>query len=235
MPNRRRFHLPGIPLHIVQRGNNRSACFHDRQDREGFLLRLAAAARKHEVEVHAYVLMSNHFHLLATPAGANGASRMVQAIGATYVRDFNLRHGRTGTLWEGRFFACPVDAGTYFWRCHRYIESNPVRAGIVANAGDFAWSSHARNAFGAKDHVVTPHPAYIALGPTDAVRATSYRGMFDQVQPDQDLEEIRLRLRQERALGSEEFHDLVRAGSSRSPTPGRAGRPPKPSGQITVL
>ena len=161
-----RFDLPGIAWHVVRRGNDRQPCFADAADYLHYRQELGEAALKHGCHLHAYVLMTNHVHLLVTPHEAGATSRMMQAIGRRYVGAFNGRYRRTGTLWEGRFKSALVDSTDYLLTCYRYIELNPVRAGMVAALGDYRWSSHRRNAHGAHEPRITPHAAYLSLGST---------------------------------------------------------------------
>jgi putative transposase len=225
MPNSRRFHLAGIPQHVVQRGNSRQLCFLANADYSEYLRRLAKASQKYAVAVHAYVLMTNHVHLLVTPATAHGVAKLMQSVGTGYVRSFNARHGRTGTLWDGRFYSAPVDSDRYFWGCHRYIELNPVRAGMVARPGDYKWSSYAANAHGKPDPVVTPHSSYLALAGSLAKARADYRQMFANQLVEADLEAIRNSVRNGRAYGREEFFASIEAHSIRSPRHRGRGRP----------
>jgi putative transposase len=157
MPRQPRFWYPGAVLHVVQRGHDRAAVFLGDSDRRRYLDWLVAAAREHGVAVHAYVLMPNHVHLLASPATAEAMPRMMQTLGRRYVGWFNHVHRRTGTLWEGRYKATLVDTDAYFLACMRYVELNPVRAHLVVAASEFRWSSHRANAFGASDALITRH------------------------------------------------------------------------------
>ena len=177
MPRMPRPIVPGQPLHLIQRGNNRTRSFADREDYACYLRVLRDAGKRAGCAIHAYVLMTNHVHLLVTPDTERGPARMMQWIGRGYVRYFNQRHGRTGTLWEGRFRSTLVDSDRYFLACSRYIDLNPVRAGIVADAASYRWSSFRCNARGSYDPLVTPHPAYRALGETGAARQAAYRAM----------------------------------------------------------
>jgi putative transposase len=225
MPNSRRFHVPDLPQHVVQRGNNRQDCFLTDEDRSEYLLRLAIASRKYAVAIHAYALMPNHVHLLATPETGEGVGRLMQAVGSGYVRTFNARYRRSGTLWDGRYFSSLVGADAYFWNCHRYIELNPVRAGIVVRPDEYHWSSFARNALGRPDQVVTPHPAYLALARCISDVPASYLSLFASPLRESTLTEIRYRLHQERAYGDEAFVSRIEAESPRSPRCRGPGRP----------
>ncbi|MCB1747860.1 MAG: transposase [Gammaproteobacteria bacterium] len=174
-----RLDLPGVPQHVVQRGNNRHAIFVADADRRFFLAALRLAATRNDVAIHAYVLMDNHVHLLATPACPGAVGRMMQSTGVRYVAWFNRRYGRSGTLWEGRYRAIVIERDDYLLACHRYIELNPLRAGLVARPGAFGWSSYAANADGIPDPLVTPHPIYLALAASAARRRAHYRALFE--------------------------------------------------------
>ncbi len=173
-----RLYLPDVPQHIVQRGINRQSCFISDKDFAAYAYWLDQSARRYQVAVHAWVFMTNHVHLLATSQTEQGVSRMMQATGRHYVRYFNRRYGRTGTLWEGRFKSCLVDMEDYLLACHRYIELNPVRAGMVAVPEDYTWSSYKANGFGQHMKLWTPHRVYLDLGATTGERAAAYRGLF---------------------------------------------------------
>jgi len=164
MARRPRFALPGVPQHVIQRGNNRQAAFYTDADRQFYLDCLGDAARKYGCLIHAYVLMTNHVHLLATPFEALALSRTMQHLGRRYVRYVNDTYRRSGTLWEDRFKATLVDTELYFLRCCCYIELNPVRAKIVALREDYRWSSHRCHAFGTDDVLVSTHDEYEHLG-----------------------------------------------------------------------
>lgn len=211
MSRQPRTDLPGIPLHLVQRGNDRQACFLDDLDRRDYLPALHEYSRLHEVFVHAYVLMDNHVHLLVSSLNSGTTSRSMQGIGTTYVRHFNDRHERTGTLWEGRFQSCPVDTGKYLWNCHRYIELNPVRAGIVSTPDQFKWSSFSENAFGCPSGLVTPRPEFWALGQSEGECRAAYRGIFGAHLRSEELHEMRLHIRHERPLGGVDFVNRIEA------------------------
>lgn len=152
--------VPDVPQHIVQRGNNRGPCFFEDGHRLYYLGLLAAALRAHDVVLHAYVLMTNHVHMLATQRRAGGLSAMMQALGRCYVQWFNKRCDRTGSLYEGRFKSGLVDSDPYLLVCYRYIESNPVRAGLVLDPADYRWSSYRCNALGEPNNLITPHPTF---------------------------------------------------------------------------
>lgn len=226
MPRHPRLDLPGIAQHVVQRGNDRDACFADEDDFRVYLGALREASWKYDCAIHAYVLMTNHVHLLATGAATGAISRMMQAVGRKYVRQFNDRHARTGTLWEGRYRSSLVDDSHYVLACYRYIELNPVRAGMVRAPGDYAWSSHRGNAFGSTDPLLTPHPTYLALAGAER-RALSYRAIVDAGVPEEDLGRIRRYLSAQRVLGTREFQADIAARLGRVTDLRRPGRPRK--------
>lgn len=178
MPRPLRFVLPGHTLHIIQRGNNRFACFRDDRDRERYLAVLRDASQRARCTIHAYVLMTNHSHLLVSADEARSPARMMHSLGGKYARYFNTRHGRTGTMWEGRYRASLIDSERYFLVCSRYIESNPVRAGIVREPAGYRWSSYRCNAEGEIDVLVREHPVYLSLGRDQAERRETYRALF---------------------------------------------------------
>jgi putative transposase len=169
--------LPGYPHHVIQRGNNRQAIFASRQDREMLLSLLAENAAKFRVAIHAYVLMDNHFHLLATPETADGLPQMMQAVGRRYVRYFNDSQHRSGTLWEGRYKSTLIQAERYLLACMVYIDLNPVRAGLVAAARDYPWSSYGHCIGLHTDKLVTPHALFWQLGNTPFAREAAYAEM----------------------------------------------------------
>jgi putative transposase len=222
-----RFDLPGIPQHIVQRGNNRLPCFLDDSDRHRYLRLLSEALRHTKCALHAYVLMDNHVHLLLTPPAVGATAQLMQKLGRQYVGQFNARHRRTGTLWEGRYKACLVDSETYVLRCYRYIDLNPVRARITDDPMRFPWSSAAAHGGYRVDSLLTPHPAYTALGETDSERGVAYRAIIRQAITDDELLAIRIHLQQQRALGRDAFKAMVEAKTQRFAGVRPAHRPPR--------
>lgn len=221
--------LAGIPQHIVQRGNNRLPCFLDDEDRQRYLQCLLDALLRFGCQLHAFVLMDNHVHLLLTPGEAGAVSRLMHTFARNYAGRFNQRHGRTGTLWEGRYKACLIDSEDYFLACSRYIELNPVRAWIAAQPLEYPWSSHRCNAAGAQDPLLTPHACYLALGPNAGTRASAYRALFEEALPAALVAEIRHYLQQQKALGSDRFRAWVQARTGRFATARPPGRPPQRS------
>jgi putative transposase len=215
MPRYPRCFYPGIALHVVQRGNDRSTVFLTADDRQYYLAYLLDAARTHGVAIHAYVLMTNHVHLLVSATCKESLPRTMQALGRRYVRRFNAVHGRTGTLWEGRYKACAVDKDDYLFSCMRYIELNPVRAGIVAHPLEYPWSSAHANATGKHDPVVSRHPAFAAVGGGGADCQRVYAAWLEAGQDSQTVEAIRDATRRQRALGSARFREVDYAATGR--------------------
>jgi len=225
MARQPRLILPGYPHHIIQRGNNRQLTFHHRGDREWMLQLLQEYAEQEGVDIHAYVLMSNHYHLLATPRNDTGLSKLMQAVGRRYVQGFNRVHQRTGTLWEGRFKAAPIQTERYLLACMVYIDLNPVRAGLVARAADYAWSSHAHYIGLRNDTWLKPHALYWELGNTPFAREAAYAELVNQgVSPQQQAALTRSTLKAW-ALGDEDFVAHLQSQTPRRLRPGAAGRP----------
>jgi putative transposase len=220
-----RLTVPGYPHHLIQRGNNRQAIFASPGDYQTLLAMLDENARKFEVELHAYVLMSNHFHLLATPATVEGLPHLMQAVGRRYVRYFNQRQGRSGTLWEGRYRSTLIQAERHLLACMVYLDLNPVRAGIAPSAADYPWSSHRHFAGLAADKLVTPHPLYWSLGNTPFAREAAYSEMVAggiSPQEQQALTESALR---GWALGEPDYVADLQRRTARRVAKGKAGRP----------
>jgi putative transposase len=225
MPRKPRFRLPGVPQHVIQRGNNRQTCFFGSKDYRLYLDWLGQACDKYGCVVHAYVLMSNHVHLLVTPERPGAVGLVMQSLGRRYVRYVNNSYRRTGTLWEGRYKASLVEDETYLLTCYRYIELNPVRARMVERPGDYRWSSYAYNALGRFDPYLTPHPVYLRLGNHPEERRHAYSGLFPPGLDEDLLKTIREALDQELVLGSERFKDVIEATQKRRARPGKSGRP----------
>jgi putative transposase len=229
MPRRARLALPGIAWHIIQRGNNRSACFYAPEDYRKYLDTLEEQAAKHGCLVHAYVLMTNHVHLLVTPEREDSAALMMKHLGQRYVQYVNRTYRRSGTLWEGRFRSCLAQDEQYALACYRYIELNPVRANMVAHPGDYPWSSYACNGQGRSNSLITPHLQYVALGLDSASRRAAYRGLFRAHMEPELIDEIRTATNGNFALGNSRFKAEIEAMLGRRATPGRSGRPLKVS------
>jgi putative transposase len=225
MARQPRFSLPGVPQHIIQRGNNREPCFFAEEDFRCDLDCLKEASEKYSCPIHAYVLMTNHVHLLVTPHVETAIGNMMQSVGRRYVRYVNHAYRRSGTLWEGRYKASLVESETYFLACQRYIELNPVRAGMVAVPADYRWSSYAHHAFGQLDACLTPHPEYLRLDADPDRRRHAYRELFRHHMENDLLHTIRETLNQELVLGSEQFKDRIEATLKRRARPGQPGRP----------
>lgn len=219
MARRARNIVPGIPVHAVQRGNNRAACFADDEDRSFFLHHLGRLARLEGCDLHAYCLMTNHVHLLLTPRRDESCSKLLQRIGLLHTQYSNKKYRRSGSLWEGRFRSCLVESEHYLLTCYRYIELNPVRAGMVEVPGAFPWSSYRANAEGAPDALIIPHPEYVRLGPDQ------YRSLFAGHLAPELVNEIRTTTNGGYALGKESFKREMAGLLGRSVTKGTAGRP----------
>ena len=205
----------GIPQHVIQRGNNRSACFASDKDMTTYTRILHEAASKHGLAIHGWVLMTNHVHLLVTPEDNEATSRTMQSLGRRYVRYFNHTYQRTGTLFEGRFKSCIVQEGRYFLACLRYIELNPVRAGMVQGPADYIWSSYRANGLGLKSRLCQPHPQYLALGATPRERQARYRALFEPHVEESLMLDIRRSINQGLALGSEEYKQQIERSGGR--------------------
>ncbi|MGK2941346.1 MAG: transposase [Immundisolibacter sp.] len=225
MPRRARLTLPNLPLHIIQRGNNRQACFFAGEDYQWYLRWLGEYARQAGCRVHAYVLMTNHVHLLLSADRADAAGQLMKALGQRYVQYVNRTYQRSGTLWEGRFRSCLTQEDAYLLTCQRYIELNPVRADMASHPADYRWSSYRANAQGEADPVVTPHPLYTALGADASARLAAYRELFRfELEPGL-VDEIRRATNGNFALGNERFAAQVSSVLGRRATPGKSGRP----------
>ena len=191
MARQPRYRLPGQPQHITQRGTNRSPIFGARRDYEFYGECLEQACRRHGCVVHAYAMMTNHVHLLVTPTNATGISKVMHSVGTRYAQYFNWKHDRTGAFWESRYRSVVIDSERYLLNCYRYIELNPVRAGITSHPAEYQWSSYHANALGWRDRIVTPHRLYLSLDDDDATRMLAYRALCQTPLDDSILSEIR--------------------------------------------
>lgn len=227
MPRRSRMYVPGLPYHLVQRGNNRKACFFDKADRDYYLNLFYETSAHYEVAVHAYVLMTNHIHLLLTPEQTDSISRMTRVTGSRYAQYVNKKYHRTGSLWEGRHKSSPVDTESYLLKCYRYIELNPVRARMVDSPQDYLWSSYAANALGKDNFLLTPHTVYCHLGQTKEDRCLAYRQIVCQALDDSDLQAIRVAAHYCSPVGDDRFHEMVAAKLGTPVGQQRRGRPRK--------
>ena len=225
MPRPPRPDLADVPQHVIQRGNDRQACFFRDDDYRTYLALLREAALRNGCRVHAYVLMTNHVHLLVTPAQAGGVSRMMQTLGRNYVGHVNGTYRRTGTLWEGRFKSCLVDSEYYVLACYRYIELNPVRAGMTALPADYPWSSHRSNSSGQYDALVQPHPSYLALASVSGSASQGYVDLFADEMTAERLVEIRAYVQQQKALGGARFQAQIEVALGRQGQVRPAHRP----------
>lgn len=227
MPRRPRNITPGVPAHIIQRGNNRHPCFYADEDYVYYLQWLQEYSRQSGCALHAYVLMTNHVHLLLTPKQADSVSLLMKQLGQRYVQYVNRTYQRSGTLWEGRFRSCLTQEETYLLTCQRYIEMNPVRAGMVKTPDEYRWSSFRANALGEPHPTLTPHPIYQSLGTTEGNRQQAYRELFRQELDPGMIDSIRKATNGNFALGSNRFSEQIAHVLGRRVVPGRAGRPSK--------
>ncbi len=220
-----RLTLPGYPHHVIQRGNNRQAIFEKTADYQRLLDLLDDNARQFDVAIHAYVLMSNHFHLLVTPQSGDGLPQMMQAVGRRYVRYFNDSQQRTGTLWEGRYRSTLIQTDRYLLACMAYIDLNPVRAGMLAQAADYPWSSHGHYIGWHMDKLVTPHPLVWDLGNTPFAREAAYAELVQAgVNPVHQTALTQATL-SGWALGEPDFVSDLQKRTQRRVAKGQAGRP----------
>lgn len=217
--------LAGYPLHIMVRGNNRQTVFLVDTDRQQYLDWLRDAAKQYQVAIHAYVLMPNHVHLLVTAEQVEGLSRMMQSVGRRYTQYFNQKVQRTGTLWEGRFKSCLIDAEHYLMRCTRYIELNPLRAGLTTNLEDYPWSSYRHHIGLTKQTWLTDHPLYWSLGNTPFERESTWRALLAEGLPEADAQQITASVLSGWALGQEKFLRDLTVRGTRRPSPLAKGRP----------
>jgi putative transposase len=222
-----RYFVPGQPLHAIQRGNNREAVFFAEEDYVRYREWLIAAAEANGLRVHAYVLMTNHVHLLVTPETAESLPRTMQFLGRRYVRYVNARRGRTGTLWEGRYRAAPIDSDAYFIACCRYVELNPVRARMTDHPRRYRWSSYRAHAEGADDALAAFHPVFRRLGRTVEARHEAYRALVKEALDPAFVEAIRAATNGGWALGAERFREEIAAAAKRRATPLPRGPKPK--------
>jgi len=230
-----RYVVPGQPQHIIHRGNNRQVIFTADADYQFFRDALVDASKTHGLAVHAYVWMTNHIHVLATPEGENSISKVFQSVGRRYVQHFNYGYRRSGTLWEGRYRATVVDSARYLLTLMRYIELNPVRAGMVAHPREYPWSSYRFNAYGTagpNSDWLVPHRQYRRLGRSREERRSAYRKLFRAAISTADLKEIRECTHKGWALGGERFKADIEALSGRRAVSKGVGRPRKPENLV---
>lgn len=227
MPRRPRITLSGIPHHVIQRGNNRQVCFYSADDYLRYLEWLEECARETSCKIHAYVLMTNHVHLLVTPENEWGLAQLMKGLGQRYVQYINRTYDRSGTLWEGRFRSCIAGEANYILACHRYIELNPVRAHIVEHPAEYYWSSYRANGQGEDNEILTPHSVYQALASNEYDRRERYRTLFYDQLDSRLIDDIRGATNSNHALGSEKFVTEIESALGRRARPGKSGRPRK--------
>jgi REP-associated tyrosine transposase len=217
--------LPGVPVHVIHRGNNRAECFLADEDRSFYLFHLSRLLPGAGCQLHAYCLMDNHLHLLLTAKAETGCALLMKAIAQLHAQYINKNYRRSGYLWESRFKSCLVQSEDYLLACYRYIELNPVRAGLVRRPDEYRWSSHAANALGEHSSLITPHDQYVALGRDRAERQAAYRKMFGSQLSAVALAEIRNATNGGYVLGSHAFKRVVSKALGRRVEKGTAGRP----------
>lgn len=227
MPRKPRFIIPGVPQHIVQRGHSREPVFFEDSDYSAYRDWLCEGARRYHCDIHAYVLMTNHIHILATPSDSIGIARMMQYVGRRYVPYINQAYGTSGSIWEGRYKASLVQEEHYLLTCMRYIELNPVRASMVKRPADYRWSSYCHNAKGQVDELVTPHTEYLSLGKGNKLRTTAYNALFKAHVDTEILTEIRAAWQTGTPLGNEYFRKKVEKKLGCKVGQTRRGRPTK--------
>lgn len=225
MPRKPRMYVPGIPCHVIQRGNYRDACFFTEEDYHFYLDCLQDACKANHVDVHAYVLMTNHVHLLMTPDSTEGISRVMQSLGRRYVQYINRTYQRCGTLWESRHKASLVDAEHYLLACYRYIELNPVAAQMVDHPGAYPWSSYSTNAYGKTNRLITRHPLYVQLGASAEIRQAHYRELFSSSLWKDEIHAIRSAAQFSTPLGNERFKEQIEKITGQLVGQAKRGRP----------
>jgi len=227
MPRKPRMYLQGIPCHIIQRGNNRNPCFFTEHDYRFYLYQLGDACLRYEVQLHAYVLMTNHSHLLMTPSDEFGISKVMQSLGRRYVQYINKTYCRTGTLWEGRHKSHVIQADNYLLACYRYIELNPVRAAMTQHPADYVWSSYRANAQGERNSYLTAHRLYLGLGTTAESREKRYRTLFATELDENLVHDIRTAARFSTPLGNTSFVEQIEHATGNKAGQAKRGRPLK--------
>ena len=228
MPRKPRFFLPDVPVHIVQRGHSRNVVFCDDADYSTYLQWLKEGAERYGVAIHAYVLMENHVHILATPSDRDGVTRMMQYTGRFFVPYMNAAYGTSGSVWEGRYKASLVQDDAHLLTCMRYIELNPVRAAMVRSPAHYRWSSYRANGQGKTDSLITPHALYKKLGRTRAARLTAYKALFKDHLDAETLAGIRAAWQTGTPLGNERFKAQIESRLKCKVGQARRGRPAKP-------
>jgi len=228
MPRKPRFFLPGVPVHVVQRGHSREPVFFEDDDYHAYLRWLKEGAERYNVDVHAYVLMTNHIHILATANDSDGITRMMQYVGRYYVPYINHTYGTSGSIWEGRYKASLIHDEEYLLTCMRYIELNPIRASMVRSPGQYRWSSYRSNGQGKDDELVKPHAIYLALGGTRPTRLEAYKALFNAHLDKGVLDDIRAAWQTGTPLGNDYFRQKIEDKLKCKVGQARRGRPAKP-------
>ena len=227
MPRKPRFYLPGVPVHLVQRGHCRDPIFFDRQDYVTYLHWVKVSSTKYDIAIHAFVLMTNHVHILVTPKNGPEISLFMQFIGRRYVPYINHKYGRSGSLCEGRYKASLVQEEDYFLKVMRYIELNPVRANMVDALGHYRWSSYCHNCGVKKIKFIEFHQTYLALGSTEPLRSQAYIDLFQQDLTSAEMKHMRAAWQTGTPLGSDLFIEKVEQQLARKVGHARRGRPIK--------
>lgn len=227
MPRKPRFIIPGVPVHVVQRGRSKEPVFYDEADYQVYLKYLKESAERYHCQIHAYVLMTNHIHLLVTPTSESGITTLMQYVGRHYVPYINRSYGGSGSIWEGRYKASLVQEEAYLLACMRYIELNPVRAKMVKSPEQYRWSSFHRNGQGEYDDLIIAHSLYLALGKTDKARQTAYKALFKLSIEDIEINDIRKAWQTGTPLGNDYFREKVESRLGCKVGQARRGRPSK--------
>ena len=227
MPRKPRFFLPGVPVHIVQRGHSREPVFFENSDYSAYLEWLSEAAIRYDCDIHAYVLMTNHVHILATPKDKQGISRMMQYMGRRYVPYINYSYGTSGSIWEGRYKSSMIHDEQYLLTCMRYIELNPVRANMINNPAQYQWSSYRFNGLAKEDGLITPHSLYLSLGKTQDERLECYRALFKAHVDKDEVNNIRAACQTGTPLGNDYFKEKIERKLNSKIGQARRGRPSK--------
>lgn len=226
MPRRPRMYIPGFAYHVVQRGNNREACFYSENDYSLFLKLLREVLSRYEVKLHAFCLMTNHIHLLLTPCTTTGISNAIKVVCSRYAYSINKSYGRSGTVWGGRHKASPIDSERYLLQCHRYIELNPVTAKMVSSPEEYKWSSYHANAWGDDSRLISPHVEYLKLAQNKADRCVNYRELFREVLPEETIQDFRKAAHYCMPVGSDQFVKQIEAKIGRELGEMKGGPPP---------
>lgn len=215
----------GVAQHIIQRGNNHQICFANKQDYVAYSGWLKEYSDKFNVNIHAWVFMTNHVHLLCTPQSKSAISNMMQSLGRQYVQYFNHCYKRTGTLWEGRYKSCLVQDENYLIQLYRYIELNPVRANMVDDPANYLWSSYQINGLGKESSLCKPHPLYLSLGTNAKKQQLAYRQLFASHIDSKLIDDIHNSTNSGMAIGNEHFKQQIEALTGRRMQAKKRGRP----------